>query len=136
MPQVHKIGAQRFVQVTNFPYEWGFKLLVRGWTQEIEEPFRTSTPIIIRLPRYKALVFGKWTGTKTEVDALQTALGAREAHENDFTEEKGWTPATDSDREESLNNLYARLNSMDGDFDVYDWQTYHLLAEESESSGP
>ena len=135
MPQAHNIGPL-FVQVTNFPYEWGNKVVTRGWTQEIEEPFRTSKPIIIRLPKYKAIVFGIWTGAQNEVEALKNALGMREAHENDFKEEAGWKPAPESDREESLNNLYARFNLVDGELDVYDWQTYHLLAEESESSGP
>ena len=131
MPKVHNIGPL-FVQFTNFPYEWGNKIVTRGWTQEIEEPYRTSQPLIVRLPKYKALVFGLWTGTQNEVEALQNALGMREAHEDDFKEEKGWTPAPDTGREESLDDIYARLNSLDGTVDVYDWQTYHILAKESE----
>ena len=74
MPKVHKIGPKHFVQLTNFPFKWGFKFFVRGWTQEIEYPFRTSTPFIVRLPRYKALVFGKWTGTKNEEEALSNYI--------------------------------------------------------------
>jgi hypothetical protein len=132
MPKVHKLGPQRFVQLTNFPFKWGFKLIVRGWTQEIEHPFRTSTPLIVRLPRYKALVFGKWTGTKTEEEALSTALGKREVTYDDFTEEAGWTPAPDSDRETSSNNLYSRFDFMDGAVDVHDWKTHYYLAKTAE----
>jgi len=132
MPKVHKVGPKHFVQLTNFPFKWGFKFFVRGWTQEIEYPFRTSTPFIVRLPRYRALVFGKWTGTRDEEEALTMALGKREVTYDDFTEEAGWTPAPDSDREAGGNNPYSRFDLMDGAVDVYDWQTYHNLAKTAE----
>lgn len=131
MPKVHNIGPV-FVQVTNFPYEWGNKFVVRGWTQEIEEPYRTSKPFIVRLPSFKAIVFGYWNGVKTEEEALNGALNAREATEDEFSEEKGWTPAPDSNREESLEDIYSRFDSMDGAFDVHDWKVYYGLAKESD----
>lgn len=132
MPKAHKIGPKHFVQLTNFPFKWGFKFIVRGWTQEIEPPYRTSTPFIVRLPRYKALVFGAWSGMKNEEEALSTALGRREVTYDDFTEEAGWTPAPDSDREASIDNLYSRFDFMDGAVDVHDWKTYHDLAKATE----
>ena len=132
MPKAHKIGPKHFVQLTNFPFKRGFKFIVRGWTQEIEPPYRTSTPFIVRLPRYKALVFGAWSGMKNEEEALSTALGRREVTYDDFTKEAGWTPAPDSDREASIDNLYSRFDFMDGAVDVYDWQTYHNLAKTAE----
>ena len=132
MPKAHKIGPKHFVQLTNFPFKWGSKFIVRGWTQEIEPPYRTSTPFIVRLPRYKALVFGAWSGMKNEEEALSTALGRREVTYDDFTKEAGWTPAPDSDREASIDNLYSRFDFMDGAVDVYDWQTYHNLAKTAE----
>ena len=131
MPNTHNIGPT-FVQITKFPYDWGNKLVVRGWTQEIEEPFRTAKPFIVRLPKYKALVLGKWSGFKTEEEALSGALETREVTYDDFTEEAGWTPAPDSDREASSSNLVSRFNHMDGAVDVHDWQTYYRLATESE----
>ena len=132
MPKVHNIGS-RFVQVTNFPYIWGKKVVVRGWTQEIEEPFRTSEPLIVRLPGHKALVFGTWNGHKDEEEALSGALARREVTYDDFTEEAGWTPApsADSNREASSESLHSRFNLMDGAIDVHDWQTHINLAEES-----
>jgi hypothetical protein len=130
VPKVHNIGPA-FVQVTKFPYEWNKKVVVRGWTQEIEEPFRTSKPFIVRLPKYKALVLGFWTGNKTEEEALNGALETREVTYDDFTEEAGWT-APDESGEESLENLYSRLDNVDGAVDVHDWQTYYRLAKESE----
>ena len=129
MPKVHNIGPV-FVQVTKFPYEWGSKVVVRGWTQEIEEPFRTSNPFILRLPKFKALVCGRWTGVKNEEEALSVALETREVTYDDFTEEAGWTPAPDSDRETGSENFHTRLGAMDGTLDVHDWEMYIRLAEE------
>jgi len=131
MPKTHNIGPQHFVQLTKFPYEWGSKVVTRGWTQETEAPYRTATPLIVRLPRYRALVLGRWTGQtdSVEVDKL---IGLRIVTEDEFTEEAGWTPPPKSDREKSLDDLYSRLSSMDGTVDVYDWQTYFQLAKDSE----
>lgn len=131
MPKVHNIGPL-FVQVTKFPYDWGNKVFVRGWTQEIDEPFRTAKPLIMRLPKYKALVCGYWNGTKTEEEALLGALETREVTYDDFTEEAGWTPAPDSDREESGEDIHSRLDSVDGTLNVHSWQTYYRMAKESE----
>jgi hypothetical protein len=129
MPKVHNIGPV-FVQVTKFPYEWGSKVVVRGWTQEIEEPFRTSKPFILRLPKFKALVCGRWTGVKDEEEALSVALETREVTYDDFTEEAGWTPAPDSDREEGGEDFNTRLGAMDGTLNVHDWEMHLRLAEE------
>jgi len=130
MPKVHNIGPV-FVQVTKFPYEWGSKVVVRGWTQEIEEPFRTSKPFILRLPKFKALVCGRWTGVKDEEEALSGALETREVTYDDFTEEAGWTPAPDSDREEGGKDFNTRLGAMDGTLNVHDWEMHLRLAEKS-----
>jgi hypothetical protein len=126
MPKAHNIGPL-FVQLTKFPYEWDGKFVVRGWTQEIDEPFRTSEPLIFRLPKYKALVMGRWTGAKDEEDALNSALERRDVTYDDFTEEAGWTPAPDSDREESVDNFHPRLDSLDGALDVSDRETHNDL---------
>ena len=130
MPKVHNIGPV-FVQLTKFPYNWGNKVVVRGWTQESEEPFRTSQPLILRLPKYKALVCGRWTGVKNEEEALTGALETREVTYDDFTEEAGWTPAPDSDRETGIKDFNTRLGAMDGTLNVHDWEMYNRLAEES-----
>jgi hypothetical protein len=90
MPKVHNIGPKHFVQLIDFPVEWGRKLVVRGWTQEIEEPFRTSEPFIVRLPSNKAFVYGKWTGVQPDEEtALNRALEGRVLTDEDF--EEGWT---------------------------------------------
>lgn len=132
MPKVHKLGAKHFVQIIDLPVVWGKKVVVRGWTQEIEEPFRTSQPFLVRLPKYKALAFGKWTGfVHDEEEALNSALQRRDVTYDDFTEEAGWTPAPDSDREESSEDIYSRFNSVDGTLHVHNGEVDNRVAEES-----
>jgi hypothetical protein len=131
MPKVHTLGPL-FVQVTRFPYEWGNKLVVRGWSQEIEEPYRTATPFIVRLPKYHGLVLGKWGDMKEEEEALSGALARREVTYDDFTEEAGWTPAPESNRETSSDGLYSRFDFMDGAVNVYSRQEHLFLAETPE----
>lgn len=131
MPKVHSIGPKHFVQVIDLPVIWGTKFVVRGWTQEIEEPFRTSKPFLVRLPKYKALAFGKWTGFKTEEEALKSALETREVTYDDFTEEAGWT-APESGGEKSSKDFYSGLDSLDGTLTIHNWETYYRMAKESE----
>jgi hypothetical protein len=101
MPRTHNIGTKRFVQFIDFPVKWGYKLVVRGWTQEIKHPFRTSTPLIFRLPFHKAVVFGKWTGQQhDEESALNNAIQGRILTDEDF--EEGWTPPAHKAREEGV----------------------------------
>jgi hypothetical protein len=76
---------------------------------------------------------GKWTGNKTEEEALNLALERRDVTYDDFTEEKGWTPAPDSDREASSDNLESRFDYMDGAVNVRNWSSYYDLAKATES---
>jgi hypothetical protein len=107
MPKVHNIGKQHFVQLlTNYRVEWGFRVAVKGWTQEINEPFRTSAPWIVRLPFDKALVCGKWTGrVDDEEDALNRALQGRVLKDEDFQE--GWTAPAYKNAEEDSWDIYS-----------------------------
>lgn len=127
MPKVHNIGQERFFQYIDFPVKWEGKLFVRGWTQEIAEPFRSATPIIVRLPFHKALVFGKWTGMKNEEEALTTALEMRILTDEDFSEENGWTPAPDEDGEESCEHSDSRPSDVGRECAVCYWQRSHPL---------
>jgi hypothetical protein len=98
MPKLHNIGKQHFIQLFRFPVKWGIKLAVIGHTQEIEPPYRTSKPVMIRLPFYRVLVIGKWNGKLEEETALTTALEMRVLTDEDF--QKGWTPAAYKTTEE------------------------------------
>ena len=100
MPKVHNVGKQYFVQILDFPVKWGSKVAVKGWTQEIEEPFRTATPVIVRLPFYKAVAFGKWNGQLDEEQALSAATGMRVLADEDFQE--GWTAPAYQATEEDI----------------------------------
>jgi hypothetical protein len=90
MPKVHNIGKKHFVQLFRLPVTWGAKIVVKGNTQEIEPPYRTSKPLMFRLPFYRVLVIGKWNGELEEETALTTALEMRVLQDEDFQE--GWTP--------------------------------------------
>lgn len=106
MPKIYPIGNDRFFQVIDFPVVWGTKFVVRGWTQEIDEPFRHSKPLIFRLPFHKAFVVGRWQGITDEETALNRAIERRDVTYDDFREEAGWTPAPSEADEEDRENLY------------------------------
>lgn len=108
MAKLHNIGPRHFVQFLHFPAQWEGKLWVRGWTQEISEPYRRAEPIIIRLPFYKAFVVGKWQDKEyEEEEALMHAVQYREVTYDDFTEEAGWTPAPDQIDDESSKDTHV-----------------------------
>jgi hypothetical protein len=92
MPDFHSIGPRHYFQFLKFPVQWEKRLWVRGWSQEIEEPFRFSAPVIVRLPFHRAVAFGRWTGTRDEEEALGLAIQRRDLTDADFLEGKGWTP--------------------------------------------
>lgn len=77
MPAVHQIGKTRFIQTMQYPSR-RFPLVDRGFTQEIEYPYRKGDSLVLRAPLSRwALVVGKWTGSLDEQEALETALSAR-----------------------------------------------------------
>lgn len=106
MPQVHDIGKTRFIQILeNYKVEWGWRFIVRGWTQEIEAPYRSAKPFIVRLPNDKALVYGKWSAELDEEAALNQAIQGRVLSDEDFQE--GWQPAAYQDSEAGGEALYT-----------------------------
>jgi hypothetical protein len=105
MPKVHNIGKQYFIQYFRYPAKWGFKVIVRGSSQEIAPPFRIAKPYMIRLPFYRTLVIGKWTGSQPDEEtALNNAMQGRVLQDEDFDKDKGWQPAPNQDSETSLEN--------------------------------
>jgi hypothetical protein len=133
MPKVHNIGKTRFTQYIDFPVKWGWRCVVRGWTQEIEEPFRTANPLIFRLPFHKAFVVGKWNGQVNEEEALSKAVQSRVLTDEDFSEEKGWVPAAfeaDEAGEESCKHNDSRLSDVGGECAICYWQRTYRVDEE------
>ena len=130
MPKVHSVGPL-FVQLIDLPVQWGNKICVRGWTQEIEPPFRIATPLLVRLPKYRALALGKWvTSNLDEEDALNSALQRRDVTYDDFTEEAGWADP-DSYREKSSDALNSGPDRLDGTGDVHHRKTPEPVDKES-----
>lgn len=108
MPETHDFAKKYFVQLLqNYRADWNGKIAVRGWTQEIEPPYRTSEPLLLRLPGGKALVFGRWSGRVSEETALDRAVQRRDLTDDDFSEQAGWTPAPDQAAEADSEYLYA-----------------------------
>lgn len=119
MPKVHNIGNKHFVQLFRNPVEWGWKVVVRGETQEITEPFRMAKPIMIRLPFYRTLVIGKWVGQLEEEDALLKATGIRVLADEDF--EEGWTAPAYKTGKESCEYCDSGFNHVGGECPLRDW---------------
>lgn len=86
MPMAHDIGPSLFVQVMPYPVKGFWPLIEVGDTQEIEGDYRSGKSLVIRFPRQKALVVGKWSRPlNDEEDALVRALRAREVDVNSLT---------------------------------------------------
>lgn len=119
MPKVHNIGKTRFTQYIDFPVKWGWKLVVRGWTQEIEEPFREAKPLIFRMPFHKAIVLGKWSGALNEEEALAKATGIRVLSDEDF--EEGWTAPAVQNGKKSGNDSDSRTANVGGELASSHW---------------
>ena len=107
MPKIHEIGKTRFTQLlTNYRVEWGAKILVRGWTQETEFPYRKATPLMLRLPNNMALVYGKWIGEEEDEEAaLNNAIQGRVLADEDF--EEGWEPPAYQAGEEDFWDIHT-----------------------------
>lgn len=77
-----KSAGKLYVDTLKYPPKFGFFPIVdKGWTDEIEPPFRRGKCLVFRLPFFtKGLIVGLWgapTG-RTETQALSEALGARQ----------------------------------------------------------
>lgn len=54
-------------------------------TQEIEAPFRSGKGVVFRMPlTRRAVVVGRWTGQKSEFDALSSAIRMSPVDPADF----------------------------------------------------
>lgn len=85
MPMVRDIGSSWFVQVMPYPLHQWWPLIEVGHTQEIEGDYRSGKSLVIRFPRQKALVVGRWNKQiNDEEEALTRALRAREVSISDL----------------------------------------------------
>lgn len=135
MPQIHSLGPL-FVQVLDLPVQWESKVIVRGWTQEIEPPYRTGYPLLVRLPKHKALALGVWSHHQTDEEAaLKAAMEVRDVTYDDFTQEAGWTDP-DTYREESSEPVHAGLDWLDRNLNVRDREASEPVVEDTEPDRP
>lgn len=76
MPNTKEVGSL-FAHTMKYP-NTNFPLFEKGFSQEIDHPFRKGSSIVVRLPlSTTALVIGKWGAEQDEDDALTEAIGAR-----------------------------------------------------------
>lgn len=76
MADTHEIGLRRrfFWQILQVPHKPA--LISRGWSTQIEPPFRRAVPVVLRIPFTTfAIAFGYWKDTGwEEEEALLAAL--------------------------------------------------------------
>lgn len=67
-----------YVTGLKYPHRKPLPVVEKGWTHEIDEPFRRGSCLVFRLPFTKpALVIGWWLETQDEDDALTAAIWGR-----------------------------------------------------------
>ena len=67
-----------YVTALKYPHRKPLPVVEKGWTNEIEEPFRKGSCLVLRLPFTKpALVVGWWGPEQEEDDALTAAIWGR-----------------------------------------------------------
>jgi hypothetical protein len=66
-------------QVIKYPHRNALPVFEKGWSHEIEEPYRRGSCLVFRVPFTKpGFVIGKWGEAQTEDDALTAAIWGRE----------------------------------------------------------
>jgi len=75
---ITKNAGSLFTHTMEYPTT-NYPLVEKGYSQEIDHPFRKGTSIVVRIPfTTKAIVFGKWGEIQDEDEALRDAIGARD----------------------------------------------------------
>ena len=68
-----------YVQLIGYPHRKPLPIIEKGWTHEIEEPYRRGSCLVFRVPFTKpGFVVGKWAEAQTEDEALTAAIWGRE----------------------------------------------------------
>jgi hypothetical protein len=76
VPLTKEVG-RTFVHTMKYP-STDFPLMERGFSQEIDYPFRKGSSIVVRVPfSTTAVVVGWWGQPQDEDDALHSAIGSR-----------------------------------------------------------
>lgn len=65
-------------QIIKYPHRKPLPVVEKGWTHEIEEPYRRGSCLVFRFPFTKpAVVFGVWREEQDEETALRKAMWTR-----------------------------------------------------------
>lgn len=66
-------------QIIKYPHRKPLPIVEKGWTHEIDEPYRKGSCFVFRIPFTKpGLVIGLWGASQDEEAALTAALWGRE----------------------------------------------------------
>jgi hypothetical protein len=67
-----------YVDTLKYPHRKFLPIFEKGWTNEIEEPYRRGSCLVFRFPFTKpGLVIGRWKYTQDETEALINAIIGR-----------------------------------------------------------
>jgi hypothetical protein len=65
-------------QMIKYPHRDLHPILEKGWTHEIDEPYRKGSCLVFRIPFTKpGFVLGKWGKAQDEEEALTAAIWGR-----------------------------------------------------------
>jgi hypothetical protein len=68
-----------YVQIIKYPHRKTLPIVEKGWTHEIDEPFRKGSCLVFRLPFTKpGFVIGWFGEPQDEIEALTAALWGRD----------------------------------------------------------
>jgi hypothetical protein len=68
-----------YVTKLKYPHRKPLPFVEKGWTNEIEEPYRRGSCLVFRIPFTKpGLVLGKWAEPQNEDEALTAAIWGRQ----------------------------------------------------------
>ena len=71
------IGKSYVVKI-RYPHRNPLPIFEKGWTHEIDEPFRRGTCVVFRLPFTRTgIAIGVWGATQDETTALTAAIWGR-----------------------------------------------------------
>jgi hypothetical protein len=68
-----------YVTTVKYPHRNFSPIIEKGWTHEIDEPYRRGSCLVVRLPfTHPGIVIGLWGAAQDEEDALTAAIWGRQ----------------------------------------------------------
>jgi hypothetical protein len=80
-----------YVTAVKYPHRNTMPIIEKGWTHEIEEPFRRGSCLVFRVPfTYPGFAIGIWVEEQDEETALTNAMWTRVMDEVDTEDIFEW----------------------------------------------